>query len=117
MSVDRHEGSACGCCGRNATGFGYAPPRNGSRPIWVCDDPECLQLAKDSYSMRQDHFDRIEALAAVRAAEQMGRRLEELGRGSAFEGMQWEEWLEVTREGIASYRSALKTELKDEAPF
>lgn len=115
MAIDRRDGAVCGCCGRNATGFGYAP-RNKD-PIWVCDDPACLQLAKDSYFMKQDDFDRLEAKAAARAAEEMGARLEGLGRAAAFEGMTWEEWLDVTRAGIARYRNALKNELQNEAPF
>lgn len=115
MNIDRRDGAVCGCCGRSATGFGYAP-RN-KEPIWVCDDPECLKLAKDSYFMKQDDFDRLEAKAAARAAEKMGAKLEEMGRAGAFVGMSWEEWLEVTREGIAGYRTALKSELQNEAPF
>ncbi|MBP0440669.1 hypothetical protein [Tianweitania sediminis] len=67
--------------------------------------------------MKQDTFDRLEAIAAARGAEAMGQRLEELGKAQVFEGMEWEEWLDAVRSGIAGYRQCLKAEISGEAPF
>lgn len=64
--------------------------------------------------MKQDEFSRIEALAAARAAEAMGARLDALGAGHVFEGgaLTWEQWLDAMRAGIAGYRRALVEDLK-----
>jgi hypothetical protein len=118
MTITRFNDAICGCCRRAATGFGYAP-KTGQSILWVCDDPTCLQLAKDTYTMKQDQFSRIEALAAAKAAEAMGQRLDEMGVGHVFDGgaLKWEHWLEAMRAGIAGYRRALVEDLKGEAPF
>lgn len=39
--INRFDDAVCGCCGRSATGFGYAP-KTGQAVLWVCDDPQCL---------------------------------------------------------------------------
>lgn len=116
MTIDRHDEACCGVCGRNATGFGYSP-KSTAPPIWVCDDLECLRIAKDSYLMKQDRFDRLEAMAAVKAAEEMGAELERIGKVQGFEHLTWEEWLDVARAGIRKYRGSLKSLVRDEAPF
>lgn len=67
--------------------------------------------------MPQDRFSRLEALAAGEAANAMGQRLDEMGCGDRFNGLQPEQWLEAMREGIAAYRRALVTNIKNEVPF
>jgi len=114
--ITRFSDAVCGCCARSATGFGYAP-RTGQSILWVCDDPDCLQVAKDSYTMKQDQFSRLESLAAGEAANAMGQRLDEMGCGDRFNGLEPEQWLDAMREGIAAYRKALQSGLKNEAPF
>lgn len=116
MTTERNDGTACGVCGRNATGFGYSP-KSSATPIWVCDDLDCLRIAKDSYAMKQATFDRLEAMAAVKAAEEMGAVLEQMGKAEAFSGLSWEEWLDTARAGIAKYRASLKELVASEAPF
>lgn len=117
MSVDRFDTAACACCGRSAVGLGWRPPRTDRKPIWLCNDPECISIAQRTYDMKQDEFDKVEARAAVKAAEEAGAMLEQLGVADAFSGMSWEQWLDAMRAGIAGYRGALKSELDGEAPF
>lgn len=76
--INRFSDALCGCCGRTATGFGYAP-KTGQSIIWVCDDV-CLQLAKDSYSMKQDQFSRLESKAAGKGGEEAGQFLDSIGK-------------------------------------
>lgn len=113
--ITRFNDALCACCGRTATGFGYAPS-TGQPILWVCDDPQCLQLAKDSYSMKQDVFTRIESLAAGKGGEQGGAFLDEIAKtdlASLNEG----EWFEFCRRIVAGYRKGMVELLKSEAPF
>lgn len=113
--INRFEDAVCGCCGRSATGFGYAP-KAGHPVIWVCDDPDCLQLAKDSYSMKQEQFSRLESLAAGKGGQEGGAFLETIGKYSLAE-LTPDEWFEFCRRVVAGYRKALVEDLKGEAPF
>ncbi len=113
--INRFCDAVCGCCGRAATGFGYAP-KTGQPIIWVCDDPQCLQIAKDSYSMQQDKFSRIESLATGKGGEEGGQFLDDLGKtdlATLNEG----EWFEFCRRIVAGYRKALIADLRNEVPF
>lgn len=115
MQIDRHEPSACAVCARSAVGYGYAPTAT-DKPLWVCDDPECLTIARDSYTMKQDDFTRIESLAAGKGGEKAGAFLEEIGKFSLAD-LTPDEWFEFCRRLVGGYRTALKTDLRDEAPF
>ncbi|WP_309086410.1 hypothetical protein [Chelativorans sp.] len=115
--INRFEDAICGCCGRVATGFGYAP-RTGQTVLWVCDDPECLQIAKDSYTMKQETFSRLESLAAGKGGDEGGSFLDQIGKGdSPLSSLTPDEWFEFCRRIVAGYRKALIAGLKDEAPF
>ncbi len=120
-ATQRFHDATCAVCARAATGFGYSPSNNWHRhpPMFVCDDPECLNVVRTTYSMPQERFSRIEAMAAAKAAEAMGEALDEMGLGHLFEGagLSWEQWLGAMRDGIAGYRVALQTDLRNEAPF
>ncbi len=113
--INRFEDAVCGCCGRAATGFGYAP-KVGQTVLWVCDDPECLQIAKDSYTMKQEKFSRIESLAAQKGGDEGGAYLDQIGK-SDLATLTIDEWCELNRRIVAGYRRALKSDLKNEAPF
>lgn len=113
--INRFDDAVCGCCARPATGFGYAP-KTGQTILWVCDDPQCLQLAKDSYTMKQDHFSRVESRAAGRGGEEGGEFLDTIGK-SDLATLSPDEWFEFCRRVVAGYRKALIVALKDEAPF
>lgn len=57
---------ACGVCGRRSGPFGLAVKTSrgsvkGFRALWVCNDPECLQLAKKVMSMSFKDLDSFEA--------------------------------------------------------
>mgnify|MGYP003462361144 FL=1 len=114
--VTRFDDAVCGVCARSAVGFGYAPRAN-QPTIWVCDDPDCLQISIESYTMKQDRFSEREANAAVAGADAMGQRLDDLGEGDRFNGLSHESWLAAMRAGIAAYRVALQNECRNEAPF
>ena len=105
----RHQG-ICGICG--CMDHGLAVLRSG-RLIWVCDDPECLDIAQ-RFSMRQDEFNRLEAEAAIQGAgNAMGQFLDEAGFGHLFENVPVEIWAEAQKHGIAGYRRTLKKLVDD----
>jgi len=116
----RLDHAACCVCARSAAGFGYAPRdrrgRVGSPILWVCDDPDCLQIAKDSYGMKQNEFDRIEALAVVDGLERGREQAMTIGTSDLAE-MSDEQRLDFARAIVAGYRAALKVKMRDEAPF
>lgn len=114
--IDRFDDAVCGCCGRTAVGFGYAPKRFNAQVLWICDDLECLTIARDSYAMKQNEFTRIESLAAGAGGEEGGAFLDSIGK-TDLATMSDAEWFEFCRRIVAGYRKALKTTLKDEAPF
>lgn len=113
--IERFDDAVCGCCGRSAEGYGYAPG-HGKPVLWTCDDPDCLQTAKDSYAMKQDDFTRLESLAAQEGGTEGGEYLDQIGK-SDLATLSIEEWAEFCRRVVAGYRKALKVKLKDEAPF
>lgn len=113
--ITRFSDSLCGVCARTATGFGYAP-RTGQTILWVCDDEQCLQLAKDSYTMKQDIFTRLESLAAGKGGEEGGVFLDDI-RKSDLATLNQAEWFEFCRRIVAGYRKGLVELLKTEAPF
>lgn len=113
--ITRFTDAVCGVCARSATGFGYAP-RTGQSILWVCDDPDCLQVAKDTYTMKQDQFSRLESLAAGKGGEEGGQFLDDIGK-TDLATLTPDEWHEFCRRLVAGYRKALVTGLKNEAPF
>lgn len=113
--ITRFSEQLCGCCGRTATGFGYAP-KTGQTILWVCDSVECLQIAKDSYSMKQDQFTRLESLAAGKGGEEGGAFLDDIGK-SDLAALTPDEWHEFCRRMVAGYRKGLVDLIKSEAPF
>lgn len=115
MIADRFDDMTCGVCARQATGLGYAPPSR-SKILWLCDDPECIDIARNSYAMRQHDFNRIESLAAHEGGHALEAFCEEIGK-SDFREFTQEEFFEANRRFIAGYRVALKVKLRDEAPF
>lgn len=113
--ITRFNDALCACCGRTATGFGYAP-RAGQTALWVCDDTPCLQIAKDSYAMKQEQFTRLESLAAQRGGEEAGAYLDTIGK-TDLATLTVDEFCEFNRRHTAGYRKALVELVKGEAPF
>jgi len=64
--LERFDDSICAVCARRACGAGYSDWGRGKKPpiLWLCDDPDCIQIAKETYNMKQDEFSRIESLSA-----------------------------------------------------
>ena len=114
--ITRFSDQLCGCCSRTATGFGFVP-KSGQPTLFVCDSPECLTVAKDSYTLPQETFSILEAKAAVEASNAMGMSLDRMGEGHRFDGISGEAWLAAMREAIIAYRTSLVELLKSEAPF
>lgn len=83
---------------------------------WLCDDPECIQIGRESYHMRQDQFGRIDSLAAGEGGAVAGAYLDEIGKTDLGELLE-EEWFEFCRRLVGGYRVALQTKLRDEASF
>lgn len=118
MMDNRFASEICGVCGRQAIGIGYTDnPSRSSHPImWLCDDAECITIAKVSYSMKQDDFNRIESLAAGKGGNEGGAYLEQIGK-TDLAVLTPDEWFEFCRRIVSGYRKALKDDLKSEAPF
>lgn len=119
MSVDRFDGNCCGVCGRRAIGLGHAPDayqNEKARIMWICDDQECIQIAKDTYSMKQDEFDRIERMALEDGQKAAEDYCDEI-RIYDFRELSLAQAEEFSRRLVAGYRIALKTRLRNEAPF
>jgi hypothetical protein len=118
MTNPRISDRVCFVCARSAIGIGYAPPRAKSidQVAWCCDDPECIQIAKDSYMMKQLEFGRLEQLATGDAGDEGGAYLDEIGKTdlATLTPAEWHIFLERV---IGGYRAALKGRLRDEAPF
>lgn len=115
--VDRFSPGICAVCARREAGTGVTDnPSRNRRVMWLCDDPECIVIAKGTYSMRQDDFDRIESLAAGKGGQKAGAYLDEIGK-TDLKALSFDEWCEFCRRLVAGYRCALKEDLKNEAPF
>lgn len=114
--IERFDDAVCGSCGRSAVGYGYAPPHHNAPVLWTCDDPECLTIARNSYAMKQDEFTRIESLAAGEGGAEGGAYLDQICK-TDLASLTADEWYEFCRRIVAGYRKALKTSLRDEAPF
>jgi len=108
--IDRHEEGICGVCARRDAGMGIGEWKRRSQMLWVCNDPDCLKIAKATQNMKQDEFSRIESLAAGRGGAEAGAFLEQIGKTDLAQ-LNHAEWFEFCRRLIASYRKALKAEL------
>lgn len=108
----------CCVCARPATGMGFAPKgaRSVSHIAWTCDDRECLEIARDSYSMKQTEFSRLDHLATLDAGGAGGEYLDKIGK-SDLASLTEEEWQGFLIAIVGGYRAALKGRLRDEAPF
>jgi len=113
--IDRHEEGICAVCARAEVGIGYADWQRWRKPriLWLCDDPDCYQIAKATYEMKQDEFSRIESLAAGRGGAEAAVFLEQIGK-TDLATLNHAEWFEFCRRLIAGYRKALKGGLRDE---
>ncbi len=113
--IDRFDDHICAVCARTGAGFGYAP---GSRmkPLWTCDDFDCIPIAKSTYNMRQQEFTRLESLAAGEGGSEGGQFLDEIGVFDLRE-LTPDQFFEFNRRVVAGYRKKLVELLKDEAPF
>lgn len=118
MDEPRFDECLCAVCRRPAIGLAWAPKRIKSitQIAWVCDDPECIAIAKDSYEMRQLEFNRVDAMATVDAGAALEAYCEKIGKSDLRE-LTADEWDHALKTTIGSYRAALKGRLKNEAPF
>lgn len=116
MHVKRFDAAVCGCCGRAAHGIGYAPKPD--KPVlWLCDDRECIDLARDTYFMKQEDFDSIETLAVREGGFAAGEYLNAIGKTDLSQ-LTEPEWNEFCRRVVTGYRKELVRSLSDKAaPF
>lgn len=117
VAVDRTDPTTCAVCAREATGLGVCPrERRRSAIHWVCDDPECIEIAQAAFDMKQDQFTRLESLAAGGGGAAGVEFLQQIGKSDIYQ-MNETEWYEFCRRFVAGYRKDLKRLLKEEAPF
>lgn len=116
MRVNRFDPGVCGCCGRASSGIGYSPRPN--KPVlWLCDDRGCIDIAKDSYFMKQDDFDSIETLAVREGGFAAGEYLNSLGK-TDLASLSEPEWNEFCRRVVTGYRKDLSRRVLDSVvPF
>ncbi|MCW7544883.1 hypothetical protein N7I30_13835 [Aurantimonas litoralis] len=116
----RFDDQCCGVCARQAVGYGYAPKARWGQPalpvMWVCEDPDCLAIARETYGMSSEDFNRIESLAAQEGLEQGKAFAISIGTADLAD-MTDAQRCEFARQVVAGYRTALKVKLRDEAPF
>lgn len=115
--TDRSEPLICAVCARGAAGFGYLPRGATKRaPLFVCDDPECLPIARDTFHMKQDQFDRLEEMAALDGGRAVETYCEAIGK-TDFREFSQTEFEEMSKEFTKAYRISLKGYVASEAPF
>jgi len=121
MTEPRFDEDLCCVCRRPTIGLGVTAKGRRNSPIgWVCDDQDCIQIARNSFEMKQDEFGRIDELATQAGGDKAGEYLDSLGKPQvieAFSQLTELEWQTFCRELVGGYRTALKTTLRDEAPF
>ena len=126
MPPDRHSDRVCCVCARPAIGIGLA--RSNARRLedllWVCDDVDCLHIGNLTMGLKQLEFGRIDSLATSEAAETMGAAIETycdtIGKTDLRDltAAEWDVLLKsAAQNAVATYREALQTKLRNEAPF
>lgn len=107
----------CAICAGRGTGVGFhVPSRATFRPLWLCDDIECLAIARKTYAMSQQEFDRIEMMATMEAGQGLERFCDAIGK-TDFREFSQSEYETAMRRVIEDYRAALQGKLRDESPF
>jgi hypothetical protein len=99
--------AVCAVCARMEAGYGYHPRGAFQHAIWVCDDPDCLKIARGIYAMHQDRFTMLERLAAIEGGAKGGDYLEAIGK-SDLAALTVQDYEEFCRRVIAGYRAQLK---------
>lgn len=112
----RFEPYVCGVCGCLECGIGIVGKSRSDKTLWVCDDPDCLKIAKATYLMRQDEFTRIERMAVTEGGLMAGRYLEQIGKFD-LASLSKDEWQEFSDRMISGYRRSLKALSDTEVPF
>jgi hypothetical protein len=85
--------------------------------LWICDDPECLDIARNSIKMRQDKFSKLERDAVMQGAKEAGEYLETIGKTDLVD-LSLQEWDQFCESMIGGYRHALKDMVRTEnGPF
>jgi hypothetical protein len=117
MTHFRFSDRVCAVCASPAVGWGYARnARTVEQIAFCCDDKECLDIASRTYAMREIEFRRLDQLATEEGGASAGKYLDEIGKSNLAQLTEFE-WQEFCRRMIGGYRHALKTKLRDEAPF
>jgi len=107
--IERGQVGICAVCARQEAGFGVKvnAKLRRSPTLWLCDDPQCLEIAKRTKEMKQDDFNRAENQAAILGGVQAGEFLEQIAKTDLTKLSQ-AEWEEFCRRLVAGYRKALK---------
>lgn len=118
MTTDpRFDECLCAACRRPTIGLAVIPKGRRNAPLaWVCNDPECIQIARNTYDMKQIEFHRIDELATQDGGNEAGAYLDKIGKTDLAQ-LSEQEWQEFCRAMVGGYRTALKTKLQHEAPF
>lgn len=102
--------ACCAVCRRHADGIAYAPNNRGPF-IWVCDDTECIRLAKEVYKMPKDILDTVERESMLAGGDAAGAYLDEIGKTDLIK-LTADEWEEFLRRTLITYEKKMR-ELAD----
>lgn len=118
MTTPRNLDRVCCVCARPAIGLGVASShaRKFTDILWCCDDPECIRIGNLTVGLKQLEFGRLDSLATDDAGAAIEGYCDEIGK-TDLRDLSDPEWRELCRRFISSYRDALQTKLRNEAPF
>ncbi|KRR21669.1 DUF6511 domain-containing protein [Bradyrhizobium retamae] len=106
----------CGVCQRQAVGLGYAP-KQGTPVLWLCDEPECIQLGRVVFHMAPSKLTHFERLSLADAGSEGGAYLEKLGKFDLSELSQ-DEWMNFLTIVLKGYGTKMREHvLSHAAPF
>jgi hypothetical protein len=98
----------CAVCQRPGCGYAYTP--DGTRPKWLCDDPDCFILASAVIDMPSSEARKAAVEARIKGGEAAGAYLEKIGKTDLAD-MTREEWLDF----LLTYDNARSDFLKRQA--
>jgi hypothetical protein len=108
------EPTVCAVCRRRAWSIGYAEGYRSSPLLWLCDNIECISLAKKVYRMKQQELDFFEMLALEDAGNEAGAYLDEINQTDLAK-LTPEQWLTFRRRLVFGFGERLRHRLQSPA--
>jgi hypothetical protein len=117
MMADRFQDCVCGVCAGLSSNIGLvAGWMEKPQALFVCEDMDCLKIAKRTVWMNADDFNAAEKKAAREAMLDGCEFLDKLGV-SSFSELSEEQMYKLSTTIIEGYRKNLKTFCDEVIPF